>query len=270
MEPLCLELQLIRSGDGWKTSLALDVDILPVPTPATVADLKKRFELTFSIPTCIQELSIEGCALNDSTLLKEALRNGDVVKLSYRWEGDCAIILESYHWLQDFERSLHLSPVNENYQWRSDSTRELIKHVLREGILKRLRQCCFPWSRCRTQVNNLHFFTLGGFDLLLRVLDNISYYSTDEGDKLMLYAIGEFLLCLYYMNESTEVKEFMLSNTNCLTLCFRCFSYANEFTMKYFNENAMINLRHQITRSALALLYRYGCKTWHCDLALTG
>ena len=265
MEPLCsIELVLVRHGDGWVRRGPVKISTVKKQIcnsslvltfrPATVADLKEEFELKFSIPTCVQELSVDGCVLNDTTMLKEALRDGDAIKLCYKWEGNCTSILKSYRWFQDFERSLqYIPPIN--FQWH-ESIKGIIMRDQSQYILKSLSQHCSPWFSTRAQVNKMHFFALGGVDTVLRVLNKICYF---REDNMMLYTIADFFLCLYCMSEAGEVKEYLLFNTNCLTLCLSCISRTRDVIVSSFSQNSVTVLKFLFIRNILALLYRYDC-----------
>ena len=136
------------------------------------------------------------------------------------------------------------------------SIKGIITRDLSQYILKSLSQICSPWFCSRAQVNKMHFFALGGVDTVLRVLNKIYYF---REDNVMLYAIAEFFLCLYYMCEAGEVKEYLLFKTNCLTLCLSCISRSRDIIVSSFSQNSVTVVKYHFIRNILALLYRYDC-----------
>lgn len=139
--------------------------------PTTPLDIKKKVELTFSIPSCIQTLRYQSVVLKDTDKLQHThFRSGDTFTVNYETRGDCEKVQDVIQWLGEI--CIHLSALSDEEKGPStESCLEIVELILsgdEKGTVKDLYYNLFH-SGPSENVNRLHFVDEGGLDLLMRV-----------------------------------------------------------------------------------------------------
>ncbi len=166
-------LELLCEETGLKTF----EDITFPSLPRKAITVKEDIEDHFSIPRCVQTLYHNSSKILDTDDLRSLyLRNGDTFQVSYPSKGDCDLVTDVIVWLNELVSvfsSMHVT--SEGHQSHYEFFGEIYPKFLQLTSYDRaehryLRLTLFyPWGNKTKYVNKLHFDSLGGVEILMKL-----------------------------------------------------------------------------------------------------
>lgn len=145
-------------------------------------DIKQKVEETFSIPACIQTLQYQSLLLKDSDELRHThFRSGDTFIVNYQTDGDCEKVYSVVNWLRGLLDLLLAIEENDSYEDNDrdhslstyhfcNMAEDCILAGMHDGMAQALcLHLFYPWRDKRKYVNKLHFWHVGGLDVLMEV-----------------------------------------------------------------------------------------------------
>lgn len=183
-----------------------------LPTrPRTVHELKNRIEEKYDIPSCVQTLSFgeQACLHDDCMLESIRLRSGDMIRVSYCAETNCADVANAIHYMQDLLRT---KDVLENLR---TTHCQMMVFLLNHLAFERFS----PWLSPPTMASKLHFIASGGLQLALKLYEEVLSMTwpelTDEAKNLE----GALLNMLWNLMETHTMRRLMIKE-GILDMCF--------------------------------------------------
>ena len=170
-------LNVLLNCEETKSSETKHIHFQSLPT--TPLEIKKKIELDFSIPSCVQTLRYQSMILKDSGQLQHThFRSGDTFTVDYPTKAECDMAQNVMKWLKDLYELLKSIEENTSSPAETDLLMSSNFHRIRDFVMKgekdemtaALSYDLFaPWTNRKKLTNKFYFHQEGGLDTLMKV-----------------------------------------------------------------------------------------------------
>lgn len=206
-------------------------------------EVKEIVARDYSIPACVQNIKWAGQSLE----CLDYVRENDELEVAYHSKGDCVKVQDTVTWLTDCVTSLQEYGVPTQEKFEPSTYPQLkIKRQKRHfrGLWVDLFQ---PWNEPMKYTNKLHFLSLGGLDLLIKLYMLVLQNEWGETPGILKYMEFAILHSLWSFGETLPLQRLSI-NKGALDLIIKSLKRSMSDTMNssFKDQPSVDDTRYQI------------------------